>query len=60
MDNRRQIGFVSQTVAMLFVSQQIDGQWQTAPGQHSNQILMAKRTDEAVERHERDMPNHRT
>ena len=44
---------------MLFVSQEIDGQWQPTPGQDGHQTVVAERTDEAVERHRRDVADHR-
>jgi len=60
MDNRGEIHFIAQTVAMLFVSQERDGQWETTPGQHGDQTLVAKRTDEAVECHGREMADDGT
>src|ERR671932_558448 len=45
---------------MLFVSQEIDGQWQTTPGQHGDRTLVAQRTDQTIEGHGGDMPNDRT
>ena len=45
---------------MLLIGQEIDGQWQSTPGQHSDKILVAKRTDQTVEGHGRDVIEHRT
>ena len=40
---------------VLFIGQEIDGQRQPTPHQHGAQTLVSKRTDEAGERHGRDM-----
>ena len=58
-DNRGQIHLLRETAAVLFIGQEIDGQGQPTPGQHGDQTLVAKRTDEAIERHGRDMVEHR-
>ena len=44
---------------MLLIGQEIDRQWQPTPGQHRDQTLVAKRTDQAIEGHGRDMIEHR-
>src|SRR5713101_4925875 len=42
------------------IRQDIRGQGQTTPGEHRHQPLAAKRTDQAIEGHGREMPDHRT
>ncbi len=58
-DDRGQIDLVGETAAVFFIDQEIDGQGQATPGEHRHQTLLPKGTDEAVERHGRDMRNHR-
>ena len=58
-DNRGQIHFVGETVAMLFVGHEIGGQGQLTPGEHCDQALVTKRTDHAIEGHRGDMADHR-
>ena len=58
-DNRGQIHLVGQTMAVLFIGQEIDGQWEATPGQHRHQALLPKGTDHAIERHGGDMIEHR-
>jgi hypothetical protein len=43
MDNRRQIHFVSQPVAMFLISQEIDGQSQPTPGPYGHETLLSER-----------------
>ena len=59
-DNRGQIHLLGETVAVLLIGQEIDGQRQPTPGQHGHQTLVAERTDQAIERHRGDMVEHRT
>ena len=40
---------------MLFVGHEIDGQRQPTPGQGRHQAVTAERTDQAIERHRRDI-----
>ena len=58
-DNRGQIHLVGETVAVLLIGQEIDGQRQPTPGQHRHQTLVAERTDQAIEGHGRDMVEDR-
>src|SRR5439155_11806264 len=51
---------LGEATAVLLIGQDRGRQRQATAGQHAHQALVAKRTDEAVERHGRDMPNHRT
>src|SRR6266481_2180363 len=59
-DNGREIDLVSETATVLLVGQEIHGEGQTVPGEHRHQTLVAKRTDQAIERHRGDMPDDRT
>src|SRR5262249_9047638 len=59
VDNRREIHFVSQAMAMLFVSQEVGGQGQATPRQDGRQPLVAKRTDQAVKGYRGEMADHR-
>src|SRR5262249_44514189 len=54
-DNRWEVHFVCETATVLFVRQEIDRQRQSASRQYGDQTLVAQRTDEAVERHGRDI-----
>jgi hypothetical protein len=58
-DNRRQIDFVGQTVTVLLVGQELDGQGQPTPRQARHQTVVAERADEAIERHGGDMADDR-
>jgi hypothetical protein len=49
MDNRWQIHVVSQTVAMLLISQEIDRQSQTTLGQYGHETLLSERADETID-----------
>jgi hypothetical protein len=44
---------------VLLVGQEVDRQWQPTAGQYRDQTVLTQRTDETVERHGRDMMNHR-
>src|SRR6266436_8349677 len=59
-DNGREIDLGSKTATVLLVGQEIRGQGQTTPGEHRHQTLAAKGTDQAIEGHGREMPDHRT
>ena len=59
-DNRGQIDLGSETAAVLLIRQEIHGQRQPTPGEHRDQTVVAERTDEAIERHRRDVIEHRT
>src|SRR4029434_7572112 len=59
-DNRGEIHLVGETVTVLFVGQEVDRQWETASGQYRHQTVVAKRTDEAIEGHWRNMSDHGT
>src|SRR5438874_3094128 len=54
-DNRGQIHLVGETAAVLLIGEDIDRQRQPTSGQHGHQTGVTKRTDEAVERHGREM-----
>jgi hypothetical protein len=58
--NGRQVHVVCQTAAMLLIGQEIDGQGQTTPAQDRHQTVVIEGTDQAIERHRRDVPNRRT
>ena len=45
---------------MLFLGEEIRGQWQATPGQDRYQTMVAEGTDQAIERHRRDVTDHRT
>ena len=47
MDDRGEIHFVSETMRVLLIGQDLDRQRQPAPGQHGDETLAAKRADEA-------------
>jgi hypothetical protein len=59
-DNGGQVHFVSQAVTVLLVCQEVGRQGESTPRQHRHQTVVAEGTDQAIERHRRDMPNHRT
>jgi hypothetical protein len=59
-DNRGQIHLFGETVAMLFISQEIGGEGQTTPGQNRYYTLVAEGADQAIEGHRRDMTDDRT
>ena len=44
---------------MLLIRQEVHRERQSTPGEHRDQTVVAERTDEAVERHGRDMVEHR-
>jgi hypothetical protein len=58
-NDRREVHFLCQTATVFFISQEIRGQRQTTPAQHSQQTLMAARTDETIEGHRREMIDDR-
>src|SRR2546427_328549 len=58
-DNRGQIHLLRETATVLLVGQEVDRQWQPTAGQYRDQTVLTQRTDETVERHGRDMMNHR-
>ena len=55
MDDRGEIHFVSETMRVLLIGQEIDRQRQPTPGQYGDETLAAKRADEAIEGHGGDM-----
>src|SRR5918999_2631780 len=57
-DNRGEIHPVGEAMSMLLIGQEIDGQRQPAPGQHGDQTLAAKRTDQAIEGHGGEMGDY--
>jgi hypothetical protein len=59
-DNRRQIDLVGETAAVLLVSQEVGGQWQSTPSQHRHETVATKGTDQAIEGHRGDMMDHCT
>jgi hypothetical protein len=59
-DNRGEVYFHCQAVAMLFIGEEICGQGQTTPYQHRHQALRAERTNQSIEGHRRDMADDRT
>jgi hypothetical protein len=59
-DNRGQIHLGGETAAVLLVNQEIDGERQTALGQHGHQTLASERTDETIQRQRRDMADDGT
>ena len=60
LDNRGQIHLLPETVAMLFVGQEIDRQSQPTPRQHRYKPLVAKGTDQTVKGHGGNMADHGT
>src|SRR4029434_10433934 len=54
-DNGGERDLVGETATVLFIGQKIGGEWQPTPGEHRDQTLAPKRTDEAIERHGREM-----
>jgi hypothetical protein len=54
-DHGGEIDLVGETATGLFIGPNIGGEWQPTPGEHRDQTLAIKRTDEAIERHGRDM-----
>ena len=52
-EGRAQVDSVSVTV--LFIGQDIQGQGQLTPGEHGDQTLAAKRTDQTIEGHGGEM-----
>jgi hypothetical protein len=59
-DNRGQIHLLGETVAVLFIRQDIDGEGQTTPGQNRDDTLVAEGADQAIEGHRRDLTDDRT
>jgi hypothetical protein len=59
-DNRGQVHFVGETVTMLCIGQDIDRQGSPAPCLHRDDPLVPERTNQAIERHRREMTDHRT
>ena len=59
-DDGGQVDPCGEATAVFLIGQDRGRQRQATAGQHAHQALVAKRTDKAVERHGRDMPNHRT
>jgi hypothetical protein len=57
-DNRGQVHFVGETMAVLLIGQARDRQREPTPGQHGHHTLLTQRTDEARERHGGDMVDH--
>src|SRR4029453_17649372 len=58
-DNGRQVHFVCPTAAMLLISEEIDRQRQSTPGEHGHQTVLSKCADQAIERHGWDMLDDR-
>jgi hypothetical protein len=58
-DNRRQVDFVSETVTMLLVGQEVGGQRQPTPRQHRDHPVLTAGTDQTVEGHGREVTDHR-
>jgi hypothetical protein len=50
-DNRGEIHLLGETAAVLFIGQEIDGQWEPTPGEHGHQSMLAERADEAIQGH---------
>ena len=59
-DDGGQIHLVGETAAVFFIGQDIRRQRQATPGQHGHQTLLTQGTDQAIERHGRDVADHRT
>ena len=59
-DDRREIHVLGETMAVFFISQEINRQRQPTPGQHRDHTLLPQRTDQTIEGHGRDMTYHRT
>jgi len=59
-DNRGEIHLLGETAAVLFIGQKIGGEGQPTPGQDRHQTVVAERTDEARERHRREVIEPRT
>jgi hypothetical protein len=58
-DDRGEVHFLGETVAVLLIGEEIDGQGQPTPGQHRHETLMAECTDQPIEGHRRDMADDR-
>ena len=56
-DNRGQIDLVRQTATVLFIGQKIGGERQPTLGEDRHETVAAKRTNETIERHRRNMAN---
>jgi hypothetical protein len=54
-----EIYFVGETAAVLLIGQEVDGQEESTPRQHDHQTVLPQRTDQTVERHGRNMIEHR-
>jgi hypothetical protein len=54
----RQGDRVSQTTTGLCSGDEIDGQWETTPGQHAHQTVLSQRTHQTLQRHGRDRGEH--
>ncbi len=55
IDNGGQIHLLGETVTVLLIGEDIDGQWHATSGQHAHQALVTQRTYQAIERHGGDM-----
>ncbi len=58
-DNGGEIHLRGETVAVLFIGQEIGGEWQPTSGQNRDQTVVAEGTEQAIERHRQEMVEHR-
>jgi hypothetical protein len=59
-DDGGQVNPLGETTAVLCVGQDIKRERQATPHQHHDQAVLPQDTDQTVERHGRDMGEHRT
>jgi hypothetical protein len=57
-DDRGQIDLLGETMTVLLIGQEIDGQGQTTSCEDRHQTLVAEGTDQAIEAHGRDIADN--
>jgi hypothetical protein len=57
-DDRGEVHRLGETAAVLFIGEEIDRQREPTPGQDCHQTVVAEGTDQAIERHRREVAEH--
>src|SRR5262245_15100056 len=58
-DNGGQVRLMGETMRVLLLSEDRDGEWQATSGQERHHTVVAEGTDQAIERHRREVADHR-
>jgi hypothetical protein len=58
-DDRGEVHLLGETAAVLFIGEAIDRQREPTPGQDGHQTVVTEGTDQAIERHRREVADHR-